>query len=48
MEEEKSSEYSTLNKAARNAVKKSIPYPEAPNSLEGKDFVFSLPFNFKL
>ena len=48
MEEEKSTEHSTLNKAARKAVKKSIPYPEVPKSLEGKDFSFTLPFNFKL
>jgi protein TonB len=48
MEEEKSTEHSSLNKAARKAVKKSVPYPEVPTSLEGKDFSFTLPFNFKL
>jgi protein TonB len=48
MEEEKSTEHSSLNKAARKAVKKSIPYPDVPKSLEGKDFSFTLPFNFKL
>jgi protein TonB len=48
MEEEKSTKHSSLNKAARKAVKKSIPYPDVPKSLEGKDFSVTLPYNFKL
>lgn len=46
--EEKSTDHSLLNKAARKAVNKSTPYPEVPDNLEGKDFEFTLPFNFKL
>jgi len=48
VEEEQSTEYSLLTKAARKAVSKSTPYPEVPKSLEGKEFEFTLPFNFKL
>lgn len=48
MEEEQSTEHSLLNKAARKAVSKSTPYPEVPKGLEGRDFEFTLPFNFKL
>lgn len=48
LEEEQLSNHSLLNKAARKAIKKTAPFPGAPDSLEGKEFVFSLPFNFKL
>jgi len=46
--EEKSSEHRLLNKAARQAVKKTAPYPEAPKDLPGDELEFTLPFNFKL
>lgn len=48
LEEEQLSDHSLLNKAARKAIKKAAPFPGAPDSLKGKEFVFSLPFNFKL
>lgn len=48
IEEEQSTEYPLLNKSARKAVTKSTPYPEVPESLEGEEFEFTLPFNFKL
>lgn len=48
LEEEQLTEHSLLNKAARKAIKKASPFPEAPDDLKGNEFVFSLPFNFKL
>jgi protein TonB len=48
VEEVQSTDHSLLNKAARKAVSKSTPYPEVPKSLEGNEFEFTLPFNFKL
>lgn len=46
--EETSTQHKLLNNAARKAVKKTAPYPEVPKTLKGKDFEFTLPFNFKL
>ena len=48
LEEEKVADHSLLNKAARKAIKKASPFPQAPDDLKGDKFVFSLPFNFKL
>jgi periplasmic protein TonB len=45
---ETSSKHNLLNKAARNAVKKSAPFPEPPKDLEGSKIELTLPFNFKL
>lgn len=46
--EQVSSKHKLLNKAARDAVNKTAPYPEAPDDLLGDDFEIVLPFNFKL
>lgn len=46
--EQVSSKHKLLNKAARDAVNKTAPYPEAPEGLIGNDFEIVLPFNFKL
>lgn len=48
IEEEQLAEYSLLNKAARKAIKKASPFPDAPDDLVGETFIFNLPFNFKL
>ena len=46
--EEEMSDHRLLNKAAKKAVKRTAPYPEAPSSLLGDEIIISLPFNFKL
>jgi TonB family protein len=48
IKEEQAAKRSTLNDAAKKAVKKSAPYPAAPKELIGDDVVLLLPFNFKL
>jgi len=46
--EEQTSEFSSLNKAAEIAVKRSQPYSPPPDELPGDRFDVSVPFNFKL
>ena len=46
--EEEQSKYRLLNNAALTAVKKTAPYPEIPEGLQGDEIDFTLPFNFKL
>lgn len=40
--------YGALNSAAERAIKRSAPYPPAPDSLKGDTIEMELPFNFKL
>ena len=42
------SKYSSLNKAAMKAVKKSAPYPPIPAAVKREEFIFTAPFSFKL
>lgn len=46
--EVESSLYSSLNRAARDAVKRSEPFPAIPESIQGEEFAFSLPIQFKM
>ncbi len=48
IDEQQTTEYSLLNKAAMRAVKKSSPFPEPPKGLDGKRFEFTLPFKFQI
>ncbi len=45
---ETESEHERLNTAARQAIDRSSPYPEMPDTLEVQQVVVTLPFNFKL
>ncbi len=42
------SEFETLNKAARNAVEKANPYPAIPEEIKSDTFVFTVPVVFRL
>lgn len=46
--EEETSNYRLLNNAALSAIKKTAPFPEVPEDLQGDEIEFTLPFNFKL
>jgi len=48
VEMKQETQYRSLNRAAKTAVNKSGPYPEAPKELKGDKIVLELPFNFKL
>ena len=41
-------EFSTLTKEAVRAVGASAPYPVVPDSVSGKEFMFTLPIVFRL
>ena len=42
------SEYRSLNKAAIKAIKKASPYPAIPDTIDGDQFVFTVPVTFRL
>ena len=48
IEEVESSRWSRLNKAAREAVEKTAPFPKLHKDLTGDSFSFELPFVFRL
>lgn len=46
--EVESSKYDVLNREAMKAVERSKPFPPMPDGIEGNEFAFSLPIQFRL
>ncbi|MBU3070965.1 TonB family protein [Aestuariicella sp. G3-2] len=46
--EVESSKYETLNREALRAVERSKPFPPMPDDIQGSEFAFSLPIQFRL
>lgn len=46
--EVETSEYDSLNRAALKAIERSKPFPAMPEAIQGEEFAFSLPIQFKL